>query len=741
MFTKLFLFILTFSLVTMAAYQPVTTVTGSVSVTNVVSVSGTISASNPSVSSTGVAVPSYATYLGLNNGGNLIGALGTGTGAMVVSATGTFPAYLFAASGTQVTARTIGNQIQSGDGGLVVNSIIHGLSSGGGGTYVDVKVNPSGSLETSGTHTINGLLPAFAATPSVSAGTVPVTGTFWQATQPVSIASTIGVSAGTVPITSSSPLTVSAGTVAITSASPLTVSAGTVAVTGTFWQATQPVSAGTVAITAANTLGVSTGTVAITAASPLSVSAGTVAITSANTLSVSAGTLSVTFPSAQSVSSVGTVQVSGTVLPNGVFTVSAGTVGITAASTLGVSAGQVTVLQGTSPWVVSATANSYTPADGMTNVFTAPQQLAYNMVWNGTTWDRMHSGGTNGEATTTTAAADARAFGFSYDGSSSWNRNRSGITSGSATVTGYQNVIPGAIYNATPPTLTTGQYGALQSNAAGALLVSSTGTIPISAASALTVSAGTVAITAASTLGVSAGTVPITASSPLSVSAGTVAITSASPLTVSAGTVAVTGTFWQATQPVSAGTVSVTFPSAQQVSAGTVAITAASTLSVSAGQITVLQGTSPWTVSGSVSLNGTQPVSSVGTVVVSATGVTWDSPVPNATSTNALTTSFNSNISKVAIKASAGRIYQVFGHSYNSGCGWIHIFNSAAQPAANTAPLQIIPLCQNQAFSFDFALPYGAYLSSGIYVGFSTSQTAWVNTTGNSATWINALYQ
>lgn len=536
----------------------------------------------------------------------------------------------------------------------------------------------------SGTATLNGLLPAFAATPSVSAGTVPVTGTFWQSVQPVSAgtvaitaSSPLEVSAGTVAITASSPLAVSTGTVAITSASPLTVSAGTVAVTGTFWQATQPVSA------------------------------GTVAITSANTLSVSAGTLSVTFPSAQSVSSVGTVQVSGTVLPNGVFTVSAGTVGITAASTLAVSAGQVTVLQGTSPWVVSATANSYTPADGMTNVFTAPQQLAYNMVWNGTTWDRMHSGGTNGEATTTTAAADSRAFGFSYDGSSAWNRNRSGITSGSATVTGYQNVIPGAIYNSTPPTLTTGQYGALQSNAAGALLVSSTGTIPISAATALNVSAGTVAITAASTLGVSAGTVPITAASPLSVSAGTV---------------------------------SVTFPSAQQVSAGTVAITAASTLSVSAGQITVLQGTSPWTVSGSVSLNGTQPVSSVGTVVVSATGVTWDSPVPNATSTNALSSSLNSNISKVAVKASAGRLYQIFGHSYNTGCGWIHIFNSAAQPAANTAPMQAIPLCQNQSFSMDFALPYGMYLSSGIYAGFSTSETAWVNTTGSSATWINALY-
>src|SRR5690348_14873150 len=66
----------------------------------------------------------------------------------------------------------------------------------------------------------------------VAVGTVPVTGTFWQATQPVSIS-------------------------------------GSVAVTGTFWQATQPVS-GTV------TANAGTGTFAISAASlPLPTGAAT----------------------------------------------------------------------------------------------------------------------------------------------------------------------------------------------------------------------------------------------------------------------------------------------------------------------------------------------------------------------------------------------------------------------------------------------------------------------------------
>lgn len=47
-------------------------------------------------------------------------------------------------SGTQF--KNLGTQLLSGDRGLITNSVIHGLSTGGGGGYVDVKVNPSGAL-------------------------------------------------------------------------------------------------------------------------------------------------------------------------------------------------------------------------------------------------------------------------------------------------------------------------------------------------------------------------------------------------------------------------------------------------------------------------------------------------------------------------------------------------------------------------------------------------------------------
>lgn len=75
-------------------------------------------------------------------------------------------------------------------------------------------------------------------------GSVAVTGTFWQATQPVSIASWGGLTdaqlrAAAVPVSLAS-----VPTHAVTQSGAWSVSvSGSVAVTGTFWQATQPVSA------------------------------------------------------------------------------------------------------------------------------------------------------------------------------------------------------------------------------------------------------------------------------------------------------------------------------------------------------------------------------------------------------------------------------------------------------------------------------------------------------------------
>ena len=51
-------------------------------------------------------------------------------------------------SSIRANVKSLGTAITTSDNGLVTNAAIHGLSSSGGGTYVDVKVNPSGSLQT-----------------------------------------------------------------------------------------------------------------------------------------------------------------------------------------------------------------------------------------------------------------------------------------------------------------------------------------------------------------------------------------------------------------------------------------------------------------------------------------------------------------------------------------------------------------------------------------------------------------
>lgn len=52
---------------------------------------------------------------------------------------------------TQGSARVLSSQIVGTDTGIVANAVIHGKTTAGGGSYVDVKVNPSGALTTDAT--------------------------------------------------------------------------------------------------------------------------------------------------------------------------------------------------------------------------------------------------------------------------------------------------------------------------------------------------------------------------------------------------------------------------------------------------------------------------------------------------------------------------------------------------------------------------------------------------------------
>lgn len=78
-----------------------------------------------------------------------------------------------------IVKKTLATQVVSSDTGLVVNAVIHGITTGGGGGYVDVKVNPSGALTVDATvdsttqrETIKvSELPAITGTVTANAGT------------------------------------------------------------------------------------------------------------------------------------------------------------------------------------------------------------------------------------------------------------------------------------------------------------------------------------------------------------------------------------------------------------------------------------------------------------------------------------------------------------------------------------------------------------------------------------------
>jgi len=58
---------------------------------------------------------------------------------------------------------SLATQLVSTDNGLIVNAVMHGITTGGGGGYVDVKVNPSGALTVEST-VVSSALPTGAAT-------------------------------------------------------------------------------------------------------------------------------------------------------------------------------------------------------------------------------------------------------------------------------------------------------------------------------------------------------------------------------------------------------------------------------------------------------------------------------------------------------------------------------------------------------------------------------------------------
>ena len=77
------------------------------------------------------------------------GAWSTGRTWVLDIATDDVKAQIFDGTNS-VGIKALNNQVVATDFGLITNTVIHGLTSAGGGGYVDVKVTPSGALITAG---------------------------------------------------------------------------------------------------------------------------------------------------------------------------------------------------------------------------------------------------------------------------------------------------------------------------------------------------------------------------------------------------------------------------------------------------------------------------------------------------------------------------------------------------------------------------------------------------------------
>jgi len=110
------------------------------------------------------------------------------------------------------------------------------------------------------------------------------------------------------------------------------------------------------------------------------------------------------------------------------------------------------------------------------------------------------------------------------------------------------------------------------------------------------------------------------------------------------------------------------------------------------------------------------PCSSTNPMQVSVVGATFSSAVTllNYKLASAAATTNDTNI-----KASAGKIYHIFGRNSSTGERFLHLYNKASAPVTGTdVPVLTIPL--PPAATFHFTFPEGINFTTGISYSLST---------------------
>jgi hypothetical protein len=551
-----------------------------------------------------------------------------------------------------------------------------------------------------------------------------VSGTFFQATQPVSIASAIGIS-GSFSANISTPISIS-GTVSVSPASVF-------GVTGTFYQAKQPVSlpdaigiSGSFGVTPNSIFGV-TGSVSVL---------GMVQITGSSSpanqpVSPSAvfGVTGTFWQAVQPVSIAAPISVSGTVsvLPAGAF-------GITGSVSL---LGMVQVTGSTNPANQPVSPSAIFGVTGTFFQANQPVTVVNSIGISGTVSVSPASvfGVTGSFYQATQPVSVASAIGIS--GTVVVETHAVTIPAGFTQITGTVSVTPSSVFGVTgtffqakqpvsvPDAISiSGSFGVTPNSVFGV-----TGTFfqtkqPVSVPDAISIS-GSFGVTPNSVFGVTGTfwqtTQPVALTSPTSIS-GTVSVNPSSVF-------GVTGTFYQATQPVSiaalvgiSGTVSVSPSSAFGIT-GTILVSA-----ITAG---FMQITGTVTV-GTHAVNPISPTSISGTVLVIETPTTSGGCLifmaSNSGGSIALTNTYQ------MIKNTAGQIYGYYIYNPNSVVTYVHLYNTATGSitVGTTAPKVTLPIPASAAANL--SIPPG--LAFGTTIAISATATA--GGTGSPTTPIDA---
>lgn len=228
---------------------------------------------------------------------------------------------LLAPNSTEFVRHFMSDVPEDSDTGIMTQSVVVGKTTGGGGGYVPVKVNPSGALTAevtvkniagaqinpsssdvtqpvSGTVAVSNMVALGLTDTQLRATAVPVSGAFYQATQPVS------------------------GTFWQTTQPVSIASMPSTPVTGTFWQATQPVSGAFYQATQPVSIA---ATVATAEVAPTAVAHAKVTVTTAGTRVQLATNTAKAIVVKASVANTGTIYVGGsTVASTNGFPLAAG---------------------------------------------------------------------------------------------------------------------------------------------------------------------------------------------------------------------------------------------------------------------------------------------------------------------------------------------------------------------------------------------------------------------------------